>query len=208
MATVKTIDVAVRANIENWDANLKKGAASLESFSAKTNKIAAEMGKATQMFQLGAISQKEYSATIQRAERDLNAVEAGFNGMTAAVQRADGIMRTLENSTERYESELRELGQLLKIGALNQDKYNLAVQRTTAAYHATIPMARLAHDKFSGLSSTVVSGLPGANQFSGVLMGFGPAGLAAAAGLASVATATGLAAKGFRVAADMIACLS
>lgn len=92
----------------------------------------------------GAIDQQTYdraaeklSASFRRQRRDIDASEAGFRDMADAERRAMDVTRSLESATDRYDRELRELNSLLKLGAINQQTYAAAAERSRAALIGT-----------------------------------------------------------------------
>lgn len=203
MSIVKTIDVALRATTENFDDGLSRSAAHLNRFSATHNRVASDMGKAAKQFQSGAIGPQEYSRRIQAAERDLRALSAGFDGMRGAVARADAVMKKLETDTERYENEVAELNQLLKVGALSQDQHAQALRRTTEAY-ATTPFAKEVDNKVVGAITGFNTGIPIIDRFTNVLADMGPVGIAASAALVGVGVAVAGAATAFKILKDVV----
>lgn len=182
MAIVKTIDVALRADVEKFDSGLKRGMKSLEQFQRSADKIAKQMGDAAASFQHGGLTAGEFGAKIQSLDAELaklnadqTATTAGFAGMAGATSRAAQVMRGLETASERYSREVRELNTLQKIGALTTDQHAQALQRLKASYTSTTPALRQVTSGMSTLDK--VSMLPGVGAYAGRLQMLAAAGL-------------------------------
>lgn len=139
MAIVKSIDVALRANTEQFEEGLKGGAKTLDAFAGHANRVADRMGELARQFQLGAIGPQEYSKGLRECEQELKAMEHGFSGMGAATQRAQQILLGLETETDRYNKKVKELDALLKLDRLTHEKHAAAVAKLASEFRKGTP---------------------------------------------------------------------
>jgi len=160
VAIAKSIDVNLRSNTESFEKGMRRGASAVNDFTARSDAIAKTMGEAARSMQIGLITTAEYSRTIAACDGELNALNAGFDGMSGAMSRANVIMRGLETSTERYAREVEELNTLKKLGALSVGQYDKALAGVTAQYHKSIPVAELVKEKTSAIRTAFAAALP------------------------------------------------
>lgn len=129
-STVKHIQVAMSANTEAFDAGMTKASSSLKAMDRTADQTAKQMGKLTNQMQQGLITPKQYSEGIRNCERELNAIQAGFTGMSAAVERVNTIMAVAETKTQKYARAVDELNSLQRIGAMTSAQHATAMSRT------------------------------------------------------------------------------
>lgn len=156
MATVKSIDVALRANTTEFEAGMRRGVGSNELFEASNKRVMASMDKAWHLFNKGAIQIDEYNKKIAAGEKDLEAIKMGFTGMAGATERAHATLRSLETETDRYHAKLRELDALLKLDKLTQEQYAAAVAHTTAEFRKSQPVLQQTQTKFQKITASLM----------------------------------------------------
>jgi hypothetical protein len=171
------------ADTTSFQAGIAKSVTTLRSAEREVKRL-------DKALQEGRATPEQFAAAMQKVNRDVTAINAGFRGMTGAVKRADDILRSLETTEERQANQLRELQQLLQVGAINYDQYSLAVGRMTNAQIS--------------LGTEHLANLPVIGRFSGLMQSaVTPVGLLTA-GLMGAAGAAGLFYAAFRKGGDIV----
>lgn len=99
------------------------------------------------LLEKGAIDQSTYDRSLKAIRAELPQVKQAEQERAEAMRRGQAIMRANETSAERYKRELRELNQLLRVGAIDKGTYTRATGKLHSQMLATVP----GFGRFNGL---------------------------------------------------------
>jgi hypothetical protein len=178
---------AIKREAADTSAAFSEGARIIEKYRTDSDRLAEATTRLDRLLELGAITQREYNAElldasginaqIAKAERD----RADISARAARVVEAN--LTAAQRAQNTYNAELQEYQTLLRAGAISQDDFNKAVDRSAQSFaKATIEAGKTgtAIDtagkgstlQFNELSG-ILSALPGplgnvAGRFSGL----------------------------------------
>jgi hypothetical protein len=178
---------AIKREAADTSAAFSEGARIIEKYRTDSDRLAEATTRLDRLLELGAITQREYNAElldasginaqIAKAERD----RADISARAARVVEAN--LTAAQRAQNTYNAELQEYQTLLRTGAISQDDFNKAVDRSAQSFaKATIEAGKTgtAIDsagkgstlQFNELSG-ILSALPGplgnvAGRFSGL----------------------------------------
>lgn len=195
MAIVKTINVAITATTEKFEAGMTTVSKEARQFDAAGAMLDRRMQAIVKQFTHSQITADQFSSKVQELDRELNAVANGFTSMAKAQERANSVIASMRGPLDAYNAKVKELDSLRKLGTLTEQQYRNALAATHNEYHkgtSTITAAsktlaassRNAGSLTNSLTalSATVPGLSGvSSQLSTIAMVGAPIGIAAAA---------------------------